>query len=83
MGLHYSVHQSLFFGLFSFLLKSFIYMSCNDVIVHTCFSFQSSSVWNQIKNTRLIPELLLGLPFVVSVSRRDLKVIFVSILVIV
>ena len=32
---------------------------------------------------RLLSEFGLGLPFLVSVSKRDLKVIFVSILVIV
>ena len=58
-------------------------MSCNNVILHTCFLFQGSSVVNQIIHTRLIAEILLGLPLVVSVSRRVLKVIFVSILVIV
>ena len=65
------------------LLKSCIYMSCNDVILHTCFSFQSSTVLYQLKHTRLIPEILLGLPLVMSVSRRDLKVIFVEILALV
>lgn len=83
MGLHYSVHQSLFFGRPLILLKSSIYMSCNDVILHTCFSFQSSTVLNQLLQTRLIPEILIGFPFVVSVSRRDLKVIFVEILALV
>lgn len=58
-------------------------MSCNDVILYTCFSFQGGSVLNQIMRTRLIAEISLGLPFVVSVSRRDFKVIFVLILVIV
>ena len=81
MGLHYSVHQSLFFGLFSFLLKSSTYISFSDVILHTCFSFQGGSGLCQIINGHLIAEILLGLPFLVSVSRRDLKVIFVLILV--
>ena len=58
-------------------------MSCNDVILYTCFSFQGYSVVSHIRRTRLDAEIYLGLPFVVSVSRRDFKVIFVLILVIV